>query len=135
MLRVLDDFEGRWRIQRHILPNSGARGLFEGEAEWRPSKGGLAYIETGTLTLSGAVPMQAERRYHWASDLSVYFQDGRFFHTVPAGGGETRHWCDPDLYTVNYDFTDWPGFTVRWHVRGPRKAYTMCSSLMPLEAP
>ena len=133
--RVLDDFEGRWSIRRDILPQAGAQGRFEGTAEWRRVRNGLDYAEKGLLCLSAAAPMRAERRYHWAADLSVYFEDGRFFHRVPAGGGATQHWCAPDLYTVTYDFTAWPGFTVLWHVHGPRKAYRMRSCFTRLDGP
>jgi hypothetical protein len=66
-----------------------------------------------------------ERRYLWALDLSVLFEDGRFFHKVPPLGGATAHWCDPDQYDGMYDFSDWPEFAVTWHVRGPRKDYRM----------
>jgi hypothetical protein len=67
----------------------------------------------------------AERRYLWSADLSVWFEDGRFFHNVPPHGGPTAHWCDPDQYDGQYDFADWPAFRVTWRVRGPRKDYRM----------
>jgi hypothetical protein len=141
--RVLGDFEGTWDILRHIRPVSGAidaTARFEGRAVWTPDQGGLAYIERGTLTMPGAAPMTAERRYRWAADLSVYFDDGRFFHSVPAGGGATAHWCDPDSYAGQYDFSDWdagdrPAFEVTWQVQGPRKAYTMHSRFTRLPGP
>ena len=75
------------------------------------------------MTLEGHSPMQAERRYFWADDLSVFFEDGRFFHRVPAVGGQTDHWCQPDRYHGTYDFTEWPQFNVKWDVNGPRKDY------------
>ena len=71
--------------------------------------------------------MQAERRYLWREDLTVWFEDGRFFHQVPAEGGETGHWCDPDQYDVTYHFNDWPDFQVVWRVKGPAKDYRMVS--------
>lgn len=126
--RVLADFEGRWAVQREILPASGASGRFEGQAEWRVCQsGGLIYAEQGVLTLEGHAPMQAERRYLWKEGLDVYFEDGRFFHTVPAEGGAAAHWCAPDQYDVTYDFTHWPRFEAKWRVRGPRKNYEMIS--------
>lgn len=125
--RVLRDFEGTWQIARDIIPDVGLPAQFEGHGIWSPTDGGLSYVETGTLTMAGTAPMKAERRYHWAEDLSIYFDDGRFFHTVPADGGETRHWCDPDSYHVTYDFSDWPHFDVTWRVDGPRKSYTTTS--------
>jgi hypothetical protein len=148
-LRVLGDFAGTWDILRHIRPSLGATAptaasaeptRFEGRAVWTPDQGGLAYIERGTLTLPGAAPMTAERRYRWTADLSVYFDDGRFFHSVPAGGGATAHWCDPDSYAGRYDFSAWdagdrPAFEVTWRVQGPRKNYSMHSRFTRLAGP
>jgi len=125
--RVLGDFLGRWEITRDIIPASGPRASFSGQAEWRAVPGGAAYCETGILRLEGAAPMTAERRYLWGDDLSVRFEDGRAFHQVPAAGGEATHFCDPDTYLVTYDFAGWPAFAVRHDVRGPRKDYVMIS--------
>lgn len=75
--------------------------------------------------------MTASRVYLWKADLSVWFDDGRYFHTVPAQGGATDHWCDPDQYDVRYDFAEWPDFRVTWRVEGPRKSYTMVSDYTP----
>ena len=122
--RRLGDFEGHWKVWRQISDQSGTTALFEGEANWSPTDGGLDYCESGTMTFGSNPPMQAERRYFWADDLSVFFDDGRFFHSVPPTGGEVRHWCDPDDYLLQYDFADWPQFKVFWKVNGPRKAYT-----------
>lgn len=122
--RCLSDFEGRWRIHRLITPRDGQPARFEGEAVWAKAEGGLNYVEQGIMTLEGCAPMQAERRYFWADDLSVFFEDGRFFHTVPPAGGDVRHWCAPDDYQLIYDFSAWPAFSVHWEVRGPRKDYT-----------
>ncbi|WP_299733173.1 DUF6314 family protein [uncultured Tateyamaria sp.] len=125
--RVLADFLGRWEIAREIVPASGPRASFSGHAEWSAAPGGAEYFETGVLHLDGAPPMTAERRYHWAEDLSVRFGDGRDFHQVPPAGGQASHFCDPDTYLVTYDFSDWPAFTVRYDVSGPRKDYVMIS--------
>jgi len=125
--RILDDFAGVWALSRVIEQESLPPGRFEGTAIWTPHREGLAYIEDGTLTISGQTPMAATRRYLWKPDLSVWFDDGRYFHSVPARGGETDHWCDPDDYRVQYDFGDWPAFVVTWRVQGPRKSYTMIS--------
>ncbi|WP_299149516.1 DUF6314 family protein [uncultured Tateyamaria sp.] len=130
--RVLADFEGIWTLSRKITQGAGASATFEGTAEWRAADGGLAYHETGVLYLPAAAPMTAERRYHWGADLSVYFDDGRYFHSVPARGGRAAHFCDPDTYVVDYDFAGWGGpetraFTATWTVKGPRKAYVMAN--------
>jgi uncharacterized protein DUF6314 len=126
--RVLRDFEGSWIIARRIVTQPGDHvALFDGTGIWVPENGGLAYAETGILTMEGAPPMTATRRYRWESDLSVHFDDGRFFHRVPPAGGQTAHFCDPDSYDVVYDFGAWPMFDVTWTVNGPRKSYVMTS--------
>lgn len=122
---VLSDFEGAWLLDRDIRHADGLTGTFTGRALWRPAPGGLAYHETGRMVLGSGHSLTGERRYFWAEDLSVLFEDGRFFHTVPPQGGETGHWCDPDQYDGRYDFALWPAFTVTWRVRGPRKDYRM----------
>lgn len=121
--RQLADFEGSWSLYRRITPQHGPGAIFEGTAVWSPVKDGLDYVEQGIMQLEGQPAMQAERRYLWSDDLSVFFEDGRFFHAVPAQGGETDHWCDPDMYKGSYDFTQWPQFEVKWRVTGPRKDY------------
>jgi len=124
--RALDDFLGAWRIERTITHVGAPPASFAGQAIWTTQPDGALYTETGTLTIPGATPMQAERRYLWRG-LDVYFDDGRFFHTVPPMGGKTQHWCDPDDYRVAYDFSQWPRFNMEWTVSGPRKAYVMRS--------
>ncbi|MEX0371191.1 MAG: DUF6314 family protein [Tateyamaria sp.] len=125
--RQVHDFEGVWRIDRTIEHTQAPTARFEGEATWHPVADGYDYRESGVLTVPGSAPMHAERRYHWANDFSVFFDDGRFFHKVPASGGQAVHWCDPDTYTVDYDFALWPEFQVIWTVRGPKKSYRMVS--------
>lgn len=134
-LRVLSDFEGKWQITRDIRPETGPSARFEGQGVWTPVADGLAYVERGVLKMDAVAPMQAERRYHWRPDLCVFFDNGRFFHQVPAVGGKTEHWCDPDTYKVTYDFSAWPCFDVTWDVQGPRKSYAMVSRFTPLTKP
>ncbi|EAQ25135.1 MULTISPECIES: DUF6314 family protein [unclassified Roseovarius] len=123
---ILNDFEGVWLIERDIRHADGTTAQFTGRAVWRPdAAGALAYHESGQMLLASGLRFEGERRYVWTHDLSVWFADGRFFHSVPASGGDTRHWCDPDQYEGHYDFTEWPAFRVTWHVRGPRKDYRM----------
>ena len=123
-LRELGDFEGRWRLYKSITQQGGgAEARFEGMAVWSAVAAGLAYHETGQLHLAGAAPIRAERRYLWCAPLRVCFEDGRFFHDVPAAGGSALHHCAPDLYRVRYNFDTWPDWTATWHVTGPRKDY------------
>ena len=130
--RRLDDFLGTWDLDRRIVQSDGQTARFIGQASWTPEGEGARYTETGQLTLTGYPPMQAARRYRWDADLSVWFEDGRFFHRVPPQGGHSDHWCDPDQYEVQYDFGDWPRFRVTWQVRGPRKDYRLTSLYQPL---
>ncbi|WP_323769916.1 DUF6314 family protein [Antarctobacter sp.] len=122
-LRTLTDFLGAWRVERSIRQDDGSEGRFEGTAEWRPEDGGALYRETGQVWLGGQGPFLAERKNRWATDLRVFFEDGRFFHQVPPQGGEVAHWCPPDQYDGLYDFARWPVWQVTWRVDGPRKAY------------
>jgi hypothetical protein len=122
---TLDDFAGVWALERTIQHEDGTGARFTGHAVWRPDANGLAYHETGEMVLAEGVRFMAERRYLWSADLSVWFEDGRFFHNVPPHGGPTAHWCDPDQYDGHYDFADWPNFRITWRVRGPRKDYRM----------
>lgn len=127
MTRVLADFKGVWVISREISQVGAPKTTFIGQGAWTANDGGLDYIECGTLQLVGQPPMQAERRYRWDRDLNIYFEDGRYFHQVPATGGEAAHWCDPDQYDVAYDFAQWPRWSCTWTVKGPRKDYVMHS--------
>lgn len=129
--RKLDDFRGGWSLRRTISHADGTKAEFSGKAVWHPHEQGLRYLETGQLVVNGHTSFHAEREYLWLPDLSVLFDDGRFFHNVPSNGGEARHWCDPDDYVVSYDFADWPEFTTNWRVKGPRKDYVMVSSYTP----
>ena len=128
MPRVIADFIGRWTIERTITQIGAPQANFHGHAVFTPDGGELRYHEAGVLTIEGQSAMQAERQYRWDDDLNVYFDDGRFFHTVPPMGGQTRHWCDPDDYVVAYDFSAWPHWSAQWRVSGPRKNYQMLSA-------
>jgi len=125
--RVLADFAGAWRLARRIEMPEGAVAQFDGQAEWRWQGDDLAYLERGLLDLGVAKPVQAERRMLWRADLGVWFDDGRYFHHVPARGGAVAHDCPPDTYSGFYDFSGWPDFALRWKVTGPRKSYVSTS--------
>ena len=124
---ILKDFIGAWRIDRTILHRDGTEGTFRGTATWQSDGDAALYAERGLLDLPGQGAFTAERRYRWTADLAVHFEDGRFFHRVPAEGGTASHWCDPDRYDVTYDFARWPDWSSLWQVRGPRKDYRMLS--------
>lgn len=130
--KQLSDFIGDWLIDRDVRPARGPKAHFKGRATWQSVTGGALYIETGQLHLPGQGAFEAERSYRWDDKLQVFFQDGRFFHAVPAQGGDSAHWCDPDQYDASYDFSDWPQWSCRWRVRGPRKEYDMVSRYYPV---
>ncbi len=125
--RCLRDFKGIWDLQRQIEHRDGTRARFEGQALWKADDDGLCQQETGALRIGENPPIKAMRRYLWRPDLSVHFDDGRFFHKVPPLGGKAGHWCAPDQYDGSYDFSRWPDFEVTWQVTGPRKSYRMHS--------
>lgn len=125
---TLNDFAGIWLLDRAIHHADGTCARFMGRAIWQPDPRGLAYHETGEMVLADGARFLGERRYLWSHDLSVWFEDGRFFHKVPPNGGAAAHWCDPDQYDGCYDFAAWPAFTVTWRVLGPRKDYRMQTS-------
>ena len=119
----LTDFMGCWRVERAIRHADGTEAQFQGTATWTPDGTGALYVENGRLSMAGGASFHAERRYVWDHDLKVYFEDGRFFHSVPIKGEQATHDCAPDTYRVDYDFDAWPTFRVVWHVTGPRKDY------------
>ena len=130
--RSLADFEGSWKLARTIRDRaSGRDGILEGRARFDRDDTGLVYSETGLLTFPDTPPIPAERRYLWRQGgpgaISVLFEDGRPFHEFHLKTPEARHWCDPDIYEVDYDFGDWPGWWSVWTVKGPRKSYSMTS--------
>jgi len=123
--RVLADFAGPWRFVRVIDQADGAAVRVTGLAQFDWEGRDLAYLERGTMHLPNGQSFHAERRYTWREGLNVYFEDGRFFHSVPPQGGEAAHWCAPDDYRVAYDFGAWPQWRAVWTVRGPAKDYVM----------
>ncbi|TMV92352.1 trigger factor [Thioclava sp. BHET1] len=127
----LSDFLGDWDLTRTISHADGTHAQFSGQAVFTPQSSGLLYRETGVLVLPGGYTMQAERRYRWhaeAGGIAVSFEDGRPFHRFDLATPRAAHWCDPDSYTVDYDFLDWPAWRAQWQVRGPRKDYVMHSA-------
>ena len=127
MTRVLSDFLGTWSISRRIVLADMPDAHFNGSAVWTANTEGALYHEVGQLQIAGQATMNSERKYLWTKDLFVYFDDDRFFHTVPSEGGGAEHWCDPDRYMVTYDFAKWPVWRVKWRVIGPKKNYIMTS--------
>ena len=134
-LPSLQDFLGEWEIIKLIQDNKGqSSGNFSGLAQFKNQDDRTAlYHEIGTLKLNSGQSLMAERRYRWLQEsngqVAVQFEGGRPFHLVdlnesrPSG----HHFCDPDSYQVEYDFSDWPNWKSIWRVTGPRKDYVMHS--------
>lgn len=128
MVPRLSDFEGRWLISRQIRPAGAPEAHFQGHARFKRDHARLLYHEQGELVLPGHEPMLAERRYIWrlgGRGIAVEYADGRPFHDFNPADPEARHWCDPDSYSVRYDFSAWPEWQAHWQVQGPRKDYVM----------
>lgn len=130
---LFDMLRGRWRLTRKIADRAaGLNGRFEGVAIFLTTAAPLSldYRETGTLSF-GPFEHAAERQYRWrfrAPDrASVFFDDGRFFHTLrPMNGiAEVHHDCAPDRYEGRYVFEAPDRWTQAWRVAGPRKDYDM----------
>ena len=125
----LDDFAGDWQIERIIEDRrAGTEIQLTGQVRMTPDGDDYRYQEEGTLVFSDGRTLAATRRYLWRRDgdgVAVYFDDGRYFHSFDpaAERPSARHWCDPDRYDVDYDLSDWPRWSVRWEVSGPRKEY------------
>ena len=131
--RQLSDFLGQWSLRRLITPTQGPPARFVGEAVWSEVDGArAAYKEIGTLQIEGQAPLHSARGYIWDDSLTVWFEDGRFFHQIPPAGGQAEHWCDPDRYLATYRFDRWPRFEISWRVKGPRKDYLSVSSYEPV---
>ncbi len=131
MTPELSQFKGQWALSREIFHDDGAKAVFEGHAVWAEGQGGYLYREEGALHIAGHGPVTAERNYIWrvatAGGIDVCFDDGRPFHHIGVQATGDRHWCDPDTYVVEYDFSDWPKWRSEWAVTGPRKNYRMSS--------
>lgn len=134
----LTDFAGRWSLERVIDDAlAGERLTAAGQAVFVQDSGGLVYDEETELTLSDGRRLTGRRRYLWraepAGGIAVLFEDGRLFHRIAPGTArpEDSHVCTPDFYRGAYDFGRWPEFTVRWHVKGPRKDYRMDTLFRP----
>ncbi|WP_179380541.1 DUF6314 family protein [Jannaschia marina] len=114
---------GTWRTLRVIRHADGTRARFEGESRWVPEGAALRCLETGRLT-QGRQGFEARRETLWRATpktLEVAFADGRPFHSI--AGPSAHHDCAPDTYVLTYDWGNWPRWSVRWRVTGPRKDY------------
>ncbi len=129
----LNDFEGVWQLDRRIEDvRAGQVIQGTGTARFVPDDAGLIYDEELSLQVPGAPMMQATRRYLWRAapeGIAILFDDERPFHTIRLtdAAPEDRHYCDPDIYDVAYDLSQFPQWHARWRVSGPRKNYVLTS--------
>lgn len=136
---ALEQFEGLWQLTREIEDRrGGVTGRLEGTCRWLRDAQGLRQEEEGLLAMGKGPALQARRVYLWraAGDgIEVTFEDGRPFHRLGPGRLTDRHLCDPDTYDVSYDVAQWPDWTQRWRVTGPRKDAVILSRFRPLRPP
>ncbi|MEO0912276.1 MAG: DUF6314 family protein [Pseudomonadota bacterium] len=126
----MDAFAGRWQVKRLIDDHlTGRQSTFSGEADFSQEPGRWRYTETGMLK-TGAGAFSASRTYFFeprAEGVAVFFETGADFHSFAWSSPIARHDCSPDLYHVAYRFAEWPVWQAGWHVRGPRKHYSLSS--------
>jgi len=130
----LKDFEGDWALKRSIRDDRAQlHGDLSGHARLSPSgPDKLIYEEQGQLSYGEQAPIEATRRYVWRvhdDGIEMLFEDLRPFHVIDLRRTmpHTTHHCDPDMYSVSYDFTRWPIWSSTWRVVGPKKEYRMLS--------
>ncbi len=114
---------GTWRTLRVIHHAGGGTARFEGVTRWHPDGVTLRCEERGRLMQGGTI-FDARRNTLWHATpdaILVSYADGRPFHAID--GPMAHHDCPPDSYVLRYDWANWPRWTVRWHVTGPRKDY------------
>lgn len=127
----LEHLSGVWSLDRRIDDHrAGRTGRLAGQARFTATDEGLVCEEEGEMRFGAGPAMQATRRYLWRRTgtlIEIRFADGRFFHAFDPAlpRPEAHHACPPDSYHVAYDFSDFPRWSARWRVRGPRKDYTM----------
>ena len=127
----LAQLEGAWRLTRRIDDALQAEaGRLSGEAEFTYRDGLWHYTETGDLEFAGRPTLRASREYRYIEidgGAEVQFANGAPFHVFYWQTASASHFCDPDTYEVNYDFSGWPNWSSEWTVSGPRKKYVMQS--------
>ncbi len=131
-LHVFQRLAGTWSFRRTI---SGA-GTIEGIAVFAKSPGvinRLSYREDGVFDLKGQVhKVYKDYIYRYENEgISVYFDDGRHFHTLEFTNSQfplvatADHHCVCDLYKAVYTFFHEKSFRVCYDVKGPKKAFTI----------
>lgn len=131
---LLDYLLGSWRIERHLLDErTGKQGRFTGTARFTPVDGSLRYAEDGVLDWPphrgpASRALRFEVRAAWSA--SVFFDDGRLFHTLDlaAGSAVAEHRCGDDRYQGQYRLLGPTAWAQEWRVDGPHKALTILTA-------
>ena len=109
---------------------AGTDGVVRGTARTETmADGGVAWVEEGTLTMSGQSFPATRRLILRAGDdaVDVEFADGRpFFRLDPVDEAwSATHGCGADTYTVTGRFDGPDCFEETWHAVGPTKDYRL----------
>ncbi len=130
--RNLSHFRGTWALRREIWSGHEFDGIFSGIAKFTNDRTmNLQYVEEGILHLTSSPSMIGRRSYVWTPSLDVYFVTGEFFHKIPAHGGNVTYLCPPDTYSGQYEFTNWPKWSLKWSINGPKKNYELVTFYQP----
>ena len=125
---------GTWTFDRHVHDRHAGRDLV---AHGRlvlvlESDGHVRWSETGVLrwddheTPVSRTLLMERRDDGWV----VLFEDGRDFHPWTPGAA-VRHACGEDTYVgLVRNHESGCGWSVTWEVTGPRKDYTMVTTLL-----
>lgn len=128
---MFNQFEGRWQLERGILPG----GAMRGEAKFiSVSKVEFNYMEQGVLTLDhGDVIHDVTRSYIYKLEddhIQVFYadgsDDGALFHVLKFENereAQAEHLCGEDFYRSHYAFDLPDCFTITHEVKGPKKDY------------
>ena len=118
---------GDWQLTRLGWDGVPARAMrLRGTARFSACFGGLLFEERGIIAV-GAHRGEAARRYLFqiegASAATVYFEDGRPFHSLDLETGLAcvEHNCPPDWYEGRYRVLAPACWLLSWRVTGPHK--------------
>ena len=130
MGRCFKDFTGCfWNIDRVIKDYRQSKNLiYAGRCEISVGR----YFENGEIISDDGKKSLSSKAYIWkptVRGIDSYFNDGLFFHSIDLSCVMpiANHLCGEDQYDVAYDFKDWPQWSTKWCVHGPRKNYEIHS--------
>jgi hypothetical protein len=118
---------GTWRVDRALEDAALGAGRFHGSATFTRDGDGLAWVESGHMTL-GRYDGPARRTLRIVPDghgWAVEFADGRPFHRLELAHGDHctfEHPCGADRYAGELAVRGPDAFEIGWEVSGPAKA-------------